>query len=207
MNLPILHVVVTDAVASRTDFLPAAVRVLAAGGEHVALHLRLREATDRGLFDTAVELEERTIDAGAWLVVNRRIDVALGAGADAVQLGRGAVPVSVARHLAEGALAIGASVHDVAGADLARRHGADYLVAGSVYETASHPGLVPAGVELIAALRTLPLPVIAIGGLTPERAGEVRRAGADGVAAIRSIWEAPNPADVVQQYLIQWNEA
>ena len=73
------------------------------------------------------------------------------------------------------------------------REGVDYLVAGSVYETASHPGASPAGLELIERLSLMELPIIAIGGVTLERVPEVRRAGADGVAVIRAVWNAADP--------------
>jgi thiamine-phosphate pyrophosphorylase len=127
--------------------------------------------------------------------VNRRLDIALAVGAEAVQLGRGALPITVVRDVAGDSLRIGASVHDLPSADRRRREGADYLVAGSVYETASHPNTPPAGLELIERLRPMELPVVAIGGITVDRVPEVCAAGAVGVAVIRAVWDEPRPAD------------
>jgi thiamine-phosphate pyrophosphorylase len=63
-----------------------------------------------------------------------------------------------------------------------------------VYRTASHPGRAPLGVAAVAAVARLGLPVIAIGGVTPERIAELRAAGAYGVAAIRALWDAADAA-------------
>ena len=82
--------------------------------------------------------------------------------------------------------------------------GADYLVVGTVYPTPSHPG--PAsGVGLVTACATLGLPVIAIGGVTPAHVPELVAAGAYGVAAIRALWHAADPARAVTQFLDHWS--
>jgi thiamine-phosphate pyrophosphorylase len=99
---------------------------------------------------------------------------------------------------------VGASVHDLVEAREAVDAGADFLVAGAVYATASHPERPAAEVRLIEEVAALGLPVIAIGGVTVERAGELRRAGAAGVAVIRGIWDSPSPGEAVQRYLEAW---
>jgi thiamine monophosphate synthase len=66
-------------------------------------------------------------------------------------------------------------------------------MAGAVYETASHPGVTPAGLALVERLAPMDLPVIAIGGVTIERVPEVCGAGAAGVAVIRAAWSTPDP--------------
>lgn len=143
----------------------------------------------------AERLEEGAVETDGWLVVNRRLDIALAVGADAVQLGRGSLPIGAVRDVAGDSLRIGASVHDVPTADRRRLEGADYLVAGSVYETESHPGGSPAGLELIERLAPMDLPIVAIGGVTAERVREVCAAGATGVAVIRAVWSAPDPVE------------
>ena len=82
--------------------------------------------------------------------------------------------------------------------------GADYLVAGSIWETPSHPGRQPAGLGLIEALVSLGKPVFAIGGVTPERARLVHAAGAWGVAAISAIWAARRGADAAARLVEPW---
>jgi len=192
---PGLHVVVTDEVAADAEFEARALEMQERCGPRLALHLRLRDTPARRFLSLAERLEEGAVETDGWLVVNRRLDVALAVGADAVQLGRGALPVGVVRDVAGDWLRIGASVHDLATADRRRLEGVDYLVAGSVYETASHPDAPPAGLALIERLSPMDLPVIAIGGVTLERVPEVRRAGAAGVAVIRAVWGAADPVE------------
>jgi thiamine-phosphate diphosphorylase len=136
--------------------------------------------------------------------VNDRVDVALAAGAHGVQLGRRSLSVADARTLVGRGMLIGASVHDGGEGREAAEAGADFLLAGAVYPTATHPGQPGAGLRLIETLSALGVPVVAIGGVTPERAGELRRAGAAGMAAIRGVWDAPSPADAVQRYIEAW---
>lgn len=199
MTLPPLHVVVTDAVASDEAFVERAQHMQEVCGESLAIHLRIRRATDRRLLEWAEALEEGAVETDGWLVVNGRIDVALAVGAEAVQVGRDHLPIAAVRDLAGESLRIGASVHDVPTADLRRREGADYLLAGSVYHTATHPGIEPAGVGLIEHLSPMRLPVIAIGGVTVGRVGELRAAGAAGVAVVSAVWDAADPVNAAAE--------
>lgn len=193
MNLPRLHAVVTDDVASRPSFGEMCAEMLECCGGELAIQLRIREMEGRSLLELAEQVEEMAVETGGWLVVNGRVDVALAAGADAVQLGSGALSVEAVRSFVDDSLVIGASVHDLVGADTAKHEGADYLVVGSVYETPSHPGVEPGGPELIRSVTNAGLPVIAIGGLSRDGVEEVVRAGAHGIAVIRAVWSAADP--------------
>jgi thiamine-phosphate diphosphorylase len=97
-------------------------------------------------------------------------------------------------------------VHTVEEAGAAVEEGADFLVVGSIYRTTSHPDREPAGPELVARTAQLGLPIIAIGGVTPERVVELKDAGAYGVAAIRSLWDAADPARATLAMLSPWLE-
>jgi thiamine-phosphate pyrophosphorylase len=77
---------------------------------------------------------------------------------------------------------------------------------GSIYPTASHPDRQPAGPELVTRTARLGLPVIAIGGVTPDRVAELKEAGAYGVAAIRALWHAVDPAGATMAMLSSWLE-
>jgi thiazole tautomerase (transcriptional regulator TenI) len=99
---------------------------------------------------------------------------------------------------------IGRSVHSIEEADAAVREGADFLVVGSIYRTASHPGRSAVGLRLVREAAGLSRPVIAIGGITPERAIEVKEAGAYGVAAISALWLASDPAAATLAMLSPW---
>jgi thiazole tautomerase (transcriptional regulator TenI) len=199
--------VTDDAVVARGDFAERAGEVLAAGGADVALHLRAPHASGRRMHELAVRLMEIARAAGSLLVVNDRVDVAMAAGIGAIQLGARSLTIADARRIAGDGARIGASVHAVDEAREAVAAGADWLVAGTIFASTSHPERNAAGVGLIEEMAMLGVPVIAIGGMTPERAGEVRRAGAAGFAAIRGVWDAPSPGDAVRRYLDAWREA
>jgi thiamine-phosphate pyrophosphorylase len=142
-------------------------------------------------------------DAGAMLVVNDRVDVALAVGADAVQRTHTSLPVDDIRAIAGRRLRIGVSVHSLQDAVDAELKGADWITYGPVYDTPSkRPYGPPQGLERLASVaRGLRIPVVAIGGITPERVKDVRAAGAHGVAAISSILAADSPADATRRFL------
>lgn len=202
--LPPLHAVTDDAVVARPEFEQVAGEVLAAGGASVALHLRAPHASGRRMHEMALRLTELACAAGSLLIVNGRVDVALTAGADGVQLGRRGIPMADARRLVGDAMRIGASVHTLDEAREAVEAGADWLLAGSIFTTASHPGQPGAGTALVEAVAALGCPVIGIGGVTAERVAEVCAAGAAGIAAIRGIWDQPSPASAARAYIEAW---
>lgn len=190
---PRLHVIVTDKVAARTDLPARAAALQRRCGPDLALHLRLREATGREVFHLAERLVEGSVRHGGWTVVNERLDVALAAGAQALQLGTDALPVRWARQVAGGRVRLGASVHGPEAALAAHRDGADFLVLGTIFATPTHPGAEPGGTALVEACRGVGLPILAIGGVDACRVREVLAAGAYGVAVVRAVWEAADP--------------
>jgi len=130
----------------------------------------------------------------ALLIVNDRADVAMLCGADGVQLGETGLPTAAVRKWLPPSLLVGRSVHSVNAARQAEAEGADYVILGSLFPTDTHPGQSPAGLSLLEGVRErLCIPVIGIGGITPDNAGLCWRAGAQGVAVIRAILDAPDP--------------
>lgn len=192
--IPPLHVVTDDAVVARPDFPRVAAEVMQAGGPLLALHLRAPAAPGLAVYRWAEAL--RACSSGAVLLVNDRVDVALAVDADGVHLGRRGLTLADARALLGPDRLIGVSVGSADEAE----PGADFLLVGNVYATASHPGRPGIGTGGLAG----DPPRIAIGGVTPERVAELRRSGANGVAAIRGIWDAPRPAEAVRGYLKEW---
>lgn len=161
---------------------------------------------DLGAADLALlcrRLRGLTLDTQALLIVNDRVDVALAVGADAVQRASTSLPVKDVRGLVGGRLKIGASVHSLPEAIEAEINSADWVVFGPVYETPSKRGFGPAqGLDKLSRVATVvKIPVIAIGGVTPERVREVRRAGAQGVAVISAILTADSPAAATRRFL------
>ncbi len=144
-----------------------------------------------------------TLDTQALLVVNDRVDVALAVGADAVQRTGASLPVKDIRGIAGERLRIGASVHSLGEAVEAEVNGADWVVFGPIYDTPSKRAYgPPQGLEALARVAAaVRIPVVAIGGITPERVAEARRAGAHGVAAISAILGADAPAEATRRFL------
>jgi thiamine-phosphate pyrophosphorylase len=137
---------------------------------------------------TARELEREAKalvpKASVPVVVSSRCDVALAAGAAGVNLPERDISVAEARTLM-GQRLVGRSVHSIESAVTAVREGADYVIFGPVWPSASHPEEKSQGIVALAAVaRAVRVPVLAIGGITTERAEECAKAGAAGYAAI-----------------------
>jgi thiamine-phosphate diphosphorylase len=196
IEVPRLHAVTDDAIAARPDAESLA-RAIARPG--TAVHARAPGLEGRAHLEFATRIIAAARAGGAVGVVNDRVDVARATGAHAVHLPAHGLPVDAVRPLVPGLL-VGGSVHSADGARRAADLGADYVFLGPIWETPSHPGrgaLGPAVLRGLDAIR-----VIAIGGVTPERAGEARDAGAWGVAAISALWRAPDPAAAVARMLV-----
>ena len=163
------------------------------------VQLREKSLSTSDLYRLAVRLRRATL-AKALLMVNDRLDVALAVEADGVHLPSDSLPACVAKKLGGGRLLVGRSVHSVEEAVVAETEGVDYLMLGTIYGTASHPGRPPSGSGLIEAVKArVRTHIYAIGGINASNAGEVMRAGADGVAVIRSILGAPDPRTAARE--------
>jgi thiamine-phosphate pyrophosphorylase len=193
---------VTDRTQTRGRELVAVVgECLAAGLPAVQVREKDLGAADLAFLCRRLVAPARA--AGAMLVVNDRADVALAIGADAVQRTHASLPVDDLRALAAGRLRVGASVHSLEEAVDAELKGADWVTYGPVYDTPSKRAYgAPQGLERLASVaRGLRIPVIAIGGITPERVKDVREAGARGVAVISAILAAASPAAATRKFL------
>jgi len=179
--------VVTDRVlCGGAEGLVAAVEAAVSGGAD-AVQLREKDLADGELLALARRL--RAVTQGrALLVVNGPLEVAVAVGADGVHLPEDAPMPPRPRR----GFLVGRSVHSAEAACRPDVVGADYLVAGPVYETRSHPGAQPAGLALVEEIaRAVRVPVLAIGGVTAGRVEEVVRAGASGVAVISAVLAQP----------------
>lgn len=191
-----------DRVLCRDDWPSVAADVIAAGGKELALHLRGPGLGGRPLYERAEALLATARAHGAAVVVNDRVDVALALPVAGVQLRETSLSVRDARRLLGPGRWIGSSVHEPGRAREAEREGADYLVVGTLFATPSHPDRVGGGETLLAGVAAASrLPLVAIGGVTPERVGSALRAGAYGVAALSGVWGARDAAGAVTAYL------
>jgi thiamine-phosphate pyrophosphorylase len=201
LTLPRLHIVTDDATLARPGFVRAAEALLAAGGARIALHLRGHATAAARLFEIARSLTGAASRSGTTLLVNDRIDVALCAGVNGVQLGRRSVPVTGARRLLPRGL-IGYSAHGAAEAATAVRDTADFVIAGAIWPTPTHPGDAGGGTELLRGItRGVDVPVIAIGGVTAQRVAEAVHANAHGVAVLSGVWAAEDTIAAMTEYL------
>jgi thiamine-phosphate pyrophosphorylase len=139
-----------------------------------------------GLSTIALEREasELVATASVPVLVSSRCDVVLATGAAGVNLPESDVSVAEARTLL-GRRLVGRSVHSLSAAQDAEREGADFVIFGPIWQSASHPGTEPAGLAALErVVRAVGIPVLAIGGVTEERIAECVAAGAGGYAAI-----------------------
>jgi thiamine-phosphate diphosphorylase len=165
----------------------------AVDGGVTVVQLREKDLPGGDLYDLTVTVHA-VLRGRALLLVNDRIDVAIAAGADGVHLPEHTLPLQKLRDYVGDACIVGRSVHSVEAAVRAEQEGADYLQVGAVYETSSHPGQRSAGLELVRAVaQAVRVPIVAVGGITPERVAEVIEAGADGIAVIGAILDADDP--------------
>jgi thiamine-phosphate pyrophosphorylase len=197
--LPRLHAITDERIARRADLEPIVAQLETIGSD-IAWHARGRALSGREHYDLAVRLARPPDRPPAHLFVNDRLDVALATGATGVQLRQDSLPVAAARAL-HSDWWIGRSVHSLEEAQDALAQGADYLVAGPMYATVTHPGSTSLPTDTLHAIARLGAPVIAIGGVTPARLPELRAAGIHGVAVIRALWDAPDPASAARDLL------
>lgn len=190
---PCLMLVTDRVLAGGPEGLVRAIAAAVEGGAD-AVQLRERGLPDDELLVLARRLREATAGR-ALLLVNGRLDVALAVGADGLHLPEAAPAVPRPRP----GFLLGRSVHSLEAARRAEAEGADYLIAGPVYATRSHPGAPAAGLGLIREIAgAVRPPVLAIGGVNAGRAGEVVEAGAAGVAVISAVLGDPSPREAAR---------
>jgi thiamine-phosphate pyrophosphorylase len=137
------------------------------------------------------------------LLINDRIDVALGVEADGVHLGQASLPIVAARALLGAEKLVGVSTHSLEEAQAAEKAGADFIVFGPVYFTPSKAvygppqGLLP----LRQVVEKISLPVYAIGGIKKENLAAVKAARVRGIAVISAIIAAGNPREAAREIL------
>jgi len=170
------------------------------------IQLREKDLGGKDLFQVAEKMSRLCQTYGSSLFINDRIDIALAVDAAGVQLGNASVDIEMARRLLGSHKMIGVSTHSLREALLAEKSGADFVLFGPVYFTPSKalygsPQGLKALEEIVAKS---PLPVYAIGGITPENIGEVKRAGAFGVALISAIMSATAPRSATIKLLSAW---
>jgi len=174
-----------------------------AGSGVELIQYRNKTAASRQFFEISRQLSSALRLRGARLIVNDRPDIALLAGAGGVHVGQDDLGVEDARAICGKVRWVGVSTHTLEQVAAADRTSADYIAIGPIFPTATKKNPDPVvGTELLRKARQVTKkPLVAIGGITLERASEVYRAGADSLAVIRDLICAPNPGVRAREYL------
>lgn len=187
-----VYVVTTEVAELNRTHLDVAREAMAGGA--TAIQFREKERNTKEAAQTALQLRRLTWDAGVPLIVNDRVDIALAIQADGIHLGQEDMPISEAKKIIPGRMIVGVSVTNLAEAVKAEREGANYLGAGPIFSTLSKKDAVqPIGIDVLRSIRAIvSIPIVAIGGITFGNIDEVLKAGADGVAVISAVANAPD---------------
>lgn len=171
-----------------------------------SVQLRDKGRCSRETLALARRLAELAHAHGALFLVNDRADIALAAGADGVHLGLDDLPVAAARRAFGSLRVIGASASTPREATAAARAGADYVGCGSIFPTGSKPDAgEPIGTSgLAAVVRSVSIPVLGIGGITPQGAAAIAGTGAAGIAVISAVMDAPSVQEATVALLAAW---
>ena len=196
-----LHVI-TDVVL-QDRFSHSALAQMAVAGGADAIQFRQKEGSTRALVETAIAVKNACGDVP--LIVNDRVDVAIAAEADGVHLGQDDFPIEKARDLLGEDAVIGGTAKTLVQARQCVADGADYIGFGPIYATGSKSdaGMVRGLEDLREMVSGVSVPIIAIGGIGVENAGEVMRAGAHGIAVISAVCCQPDPIEATQKLMDQ----
>jgi thiamine-phosphate pyrophosphorylase len=166
---------------------------------------RNKTASMKDAYGEALALRQAAAKAGVLFIVNDRCDLALAVDADGVHLGQGDLPLDLARRVMGPDKLIGISTHNLDQVRDASAGKPDYLGFGPIFTPGSKQDHDPVvGLEGLRAMRRLTsLPVFAIGGIQIDQAGEVMRAGANGLAVVSAILKAPDISYAVNAFLAQ----
>lgn len=198
---------IADSTYLDADSFPPAVRAALAGGARV---IQYRDKTNDTASREPIARELNTLcrDAGVPFLINDDVALAAAIGAAGVHLGRDDPEIDAARATLGPQAIIGVSCYNkLDSAHRAERTGADYVAFGRFFASRTKPQAVPATPELLRAARTaLKIPIIAIGGITPENGGSLIAAGADSLAVIEGVFGQPDIRAAAERYTRLFNK-
>jgi thiamine-phosphate pyrophosphorylase len=166
------------------------------------MQLRLKDTPGRDFLNAARAIAEMCRKRGATFILNDRVDIAILAGAHGVHLGQTDLPLDAARRIAGPGKTIGISTHNLEQARAAEDGGADYIGFGPIYPGGLRNNAAGVGLDDLRAIRAaVKIPIVAIGGITEARVAETLAAGADAVAIITDVVNAPDIVAKVRSIL------
>ena len=200
-RIPRFYAIIDPAQAGGRPPAEVAETLLSAGVR--LIQLRDKQGSSRDLFEQARSLSAIIRRGEGIFIVNDRADVARAAGADGVHLGQADLPVELARQILGPGKWVGFSTHVLAQVVEADRSSADYVAFGPIFETAGKERPDPVvGLDGLRQVRKATRkPLVAIGGITVRNARQVIEAGADSVAVIRDLLQAPDLAKRAEEFL------
>jgi thiamine-phosphate pyrophosphorylase len=198
--LPRLYVVLDAALLTTPDSECA--QKLADAGVRL-LQYRNKSASSGELFESSRRLSSQLVPQGISFLVNDRADVASAVDATGVHVGQEDLSAEAARKVLGTGKWVGVSTHHLEQFERAAASSADYIAVGPVFCTSTKTNPDPVvGIDFIRRARVLTnKPIVAIGGITVDRAAELIRAGADSVAVAGDILRAPDPGRRARQYI------
>lgn len=202
-----LHVITDFRLQQTFDHKDLAERAIAGGAD--TIQFRQKHGVVRNQLIAARRVQNVCANAGVPLIVDDRLDVALGVEARGLHLGQEDFPVDVARRVLGPEPILGASASTIEQARQAEAMGATYIGFGPIYPTQSkaNAGATQGLERLHACCEAVSCPVIAIGGITYRRVAEVLDAGAYGVAVLSAVATAPNPRRATRRLCLAIDEA
>jgi len=193
-----LYVIIDTQVLKGRGLMEVARKVVDGGARMIQLRDKLMSKKE--LLPAAQQLRELCSEHDVLFIMNDYLDLAIAVGADGLHLGQEDLPIEVARKLLPLDKILGCSTHSVEQAAAAQSEGADYVVIGSIYPTRSKENPQVVGVETLRQVRkVIKTPLVAIGGLNGDNAGEVLGAGADSIAVISAVMGAKDTAGAARQ--------
>lgn len=195
-----LYAIIDSQALGGRSHLEVASQVIRGGAKVIQLRHKL-DGKDE-LLSIAQQLKNLCSENGVLFLVNDHLDIALAVGADGLHLGQEDLPVAIARRLLPIDMILGCSVITVEQAKAAEAGGADYIAVGSIYPTLSKETAKVVGPEMLRWVRgAVSLPLVAIGGINRDNAGEVAAAGANGVAVISAILRAEDVEEAARRVI------
>jgi len=193
-----LHVLTDILLQSRFSHIELTEQAIAGGAD--TIQFRHKQGPTREMIQVATEMKRLCNEKSVIFIVNDRIDIAIASEADGVHLGQDDFPIPLARKLLGDNRIIGGSAATMEDAKKCLSDGADYVGFGPVYPTGSKDDAGPvSGIDTLRKIvETIPLPIIAIGGIDKGNTPEVMKAGAHGIAVISAVCCKENPEEATK---------
>ena len=183
---------VTDQQLMSTENLETAVEKAIEGGVTM-VQLREKSSSARRFYEQAIRIRKITERYKVPLIVNDRIDIALAIGANGIHIGQSDIPALVARKIIGKDMLLGVSVSTVREALQAKQDGADYLGVGAMFPTGTKEEAQAVSMEELRHIRqSVPLPIVAIGGINKKNIAAFQGIGVDGLAVVSAIISQPD---------------